>query len=292
MTPLLRAFREACAESGAAEAPLDDAGLDLRLEALFARGRAAHPRLQVPASAFGRCLAVTVDKITTIRLEALAIEDLYLACACSHGVPGAAAAFENRCVKIIRRAVSRVLPGSADREDAEQRTRRALLVGDDGSPKIATYLGHGPLENWVAVTAIRVAVSFGRSESAERRLREKATAEAARGFDPEAIVIKGELRRELEAAIEAALQRLEDRERLVLRLYLVSGMTLAAIGKTFDVTQPTVSRWLVRARQSVLDDVRRELGGRLRVANDDLASIANLVASQLDISISRVLGTV
>ena len=187
--------------------------------------------------------------------------------------------------------MSRVLLGSADREDAEQRTRRVLLVGDDGSPKIAKYLGHGPLESWVAVTAIRVAVSFGRSESAERRLREKAIAEAAGGVDPEALVIKGELRRELEAAIEAALRRLEDRERLVLRLYLVSGMTLAAIGKTFDVTQPTVSRWLVRARESVLDDVRRELGERLQVAKDELASIANLVASQLDISISRVLGT-
>jgi RNA polymerase sigma-70 factor (ECF subfamily) len=166
-----------------------------------------------------------------------------------------------------------------------------LLVCDAvGAPKISKYLGHGPLESWVAVTAIRVAVSFGRSESAERRLRDKAVADAAGGVDPEALAIKGELRRELEVAIEGALRRIEDRERLILRLYLVSGMTLAAIGKSFGVSQATVSRWLVKARESVLADVRRQLGERLQVPRGELASIARLVASQIDISISRLLG--
>ena len=34
--------------------------------------------------------------------------------------------------------------------------------------------------------------------------------------------------------------------------YLVSGMTLTSIGKTFDVTQQTISRWLAAARADVL----------------------------------------
>ena len=289
MNPLVQAFREVAASSREQRANEGAAELACRLEALLARGRAAHPGLQVPEAAFGRWLARAAGGAHP--LEQLAIEDLYLACACAHGVPGAAAAFEGRCAKVIRRAVARVLAVSADRDEAEQQTRRALLVGGgDGEPKISKYAGRGALESWVAVTAIRVAVSFGRSESAARRLRDKATAEAVGGVDPEALVIKGELRRELEAAIEEALQRLDDRERLLLRLYLVSGMTLAAIGKSFGVTQPTVSRWLVKARQSVLADVRHQLGERLQVARGELASIARLVASQLDISISRVLG--
>ena len=101
--------------------------------------------------------------------------------------------------------------------------------------------------------------------------------------------MKGEVRRELEMAVQEALQRLEDRERLVLRLYLVSGMTLAAIGKTFGVTQQTVSRWLQKARDSVLADVGRAVVERLKLPSDDVTSMIRFVASQLDISISRLL---
>jgi RNA polymerase sigma-70 factor (ECF subfamily) len=101
--------------------------------------------------------------------------------------------------------------------------------------------------------------------------------------------MKSELRRDLEAAIEQAMGRLEVRARLVLRLYLVTGMTLAAIGKSLGVSQSTVSGLLAKARHSVLVDVRQDLGKRLKASKGDLASIARLVASQLDISISRVL---
>jgi RNA polymerase sigma-70 factor (ECF subfamily) len=224
-------------------------------------------------------------------LDTVAIEDLYLACACARGTPGAAAAFESRFGKTIRRAVSRVLGGAADRDEAVQRARQALLVGTGGAPaKITQYLGHGPLESWVGVAAIRLAVSLGRSEGTERRVRDKAAAALTRTADPEILCMKSELRRELEAAIEEAMARLADRERLVLRLYLVSGMTLSAIGKSLGVSQSTVSGLLVKARHSVLSSVRRSLGKRLNVSRGDVASIARLVASQLDISISRVLG--
>jgi RNA polymerase sigma-70 factor (ECF subfamily) len=256
----------------------------------LARGRAAHPGLGVTEAAFGRCLARATEGRAGASRDQLPVEDLYLACACAEGVRGAAEAFEARFGKIIRRAVARVAATAAEREEAEQRTRDHLLVrGDDGAPKIAKYRGEGPLANWVSVAAIRLAVSLGRSESAERRLREKAAGEAA-GPNPELLVMKGELRREFEVAVESALAQLEERERMVLRLYLVSGMTLTAIGKTFGITQQAVSKTLERARTSVLGDVRRRLGERLKLPKGELASVLRLVGSRLDISISRLLG--
>jgi RNA polymerase sigma-70 factor (ECF subfamily) len=140
------------------------------------------------------------------------------------------------------------------------------------------------------VAAIRTAVSLGRAGGTERQLRDRTVGEAAGGVDPELLYMKGEIRREVEAAFEGALDRLEDRERLLLRLYLVSGMTMEDIGKTFDVAHQTVSRWLVKARKSVLAFARGQLAQRLKISKSEFRSVVRLVASQLDLSISRLLG--
>ena len=257
----------------------------------FARGRAAHPRLALARESFDRHLARSADGHRGRSTKSVPAEDLYLACACADGVKGAAAAFEARYSKVMRRAVARVVANPAEREDVVQRARQLLLVGDEArAPKIATYTGNGPLENWVAVAAIRLAISQGRSESAERRLRVRAGAGAI-GTDPEVLLLKGEIRREFEAAVGGALKGLEKRARLMLKLYLVSGMTLAAIGKALGVTQPTVSRWLAEAREAIFKEVQRRLGERLKIARAEIPSFVRLVASQLDISISRLLGT-
>lgn len=290
MSALVRAFCEAAIGAGADGVTNDDADLPSRLAALYARGQGAHAGLEVSEAAFGRCLArAAAGPGAPLSLDKLAIEDLYLACACAEGATGAASAFEAGFAKVIRRAVSRVLRQTAERDEATQRTRELLLVGDGvAPPKISKYLGHAPLANWVSVAAIRLAVSLGRAESAEMRLREKALAEAS-GPNPEVLLMKGEVRRELEGAVADALRGLEDRARMVLRLYLVSGMTLAAIGRTFGVTQQTVSRWLQAARDDVLADVGRVLKERLNVPPGELTSIVRFVASQLDISISHLL---
>jgi RNA polymerase sigma-70 factor (ECF subfamily) len=256
----------------------------------WARGRAAFPRIRLPQAPFERHFARALAAASKRSPKPLAVEDLYLACACANGVSGSAAAFEARYEKVMRRAVGRVLSNSAERDEVIQDARRVLLVGSaDGAPKIGTYLGQGPLENWVAVAAIRLAISRGRAESAERRLRDRMSDDAL-GSNPELLLLKGEIRRELQAAVKQALGRLEERERLVMRLWLVSGSTLATMGKVFGVTQQSVSRWLADARAKVVKDVQRDLAGRLKIAKDELPDVARLLESQVDISISRLLG--
>lgn len=291
MSALVRAFwDEAAASEAALRVTYDTAEMPAVLAALYARGRGAHPDLAVSEALFGRCLARAIGGEPFQRPAAVAAEDLYLACACAGGVRGGAAAFERRFAKTVRRAVSRVLATADQREEAEQRVRQQLLVaGPDRPPRIAEYRGRGPLEAWISVAAIRVASAFGRSESALRRLEAKALGEAT-GADPERLFIKEEIRREINAAAAEAVRRLSARERLVLRFFLVSGMSVTAIGKALGISQPAVSKLIGRARDSIRANVPEALKQRLRVSDAELASIIGVVMSRLDVSIARALG--
>jgi RNA polymerase sigma-70 factor, ECF subfamily len=296
MSTVVGAFREVqgSVAPSAPEREPDGAALDELLTSLYARGRAANARIVVSEQSFARYLARCAREGNAGNCEGLAklaIEDLYLACACAERARGAAAVFERRFGRVIRRAVSRVLATADERQEAEQRAWQHLLVDfSNGPPRIAQYLGQGPLEKWVSVAAMRIAITFGRAESAERRLRDKTMAEAA-GVDPEALFMKGELREAFEAAVKESLAELSARERLVLKLYLVSGMTLDAIGKSLGVTRQAVAKTLARARENVVTQVEVAVQKKLSVSKEDLASILRFVASQLDVSISRVLGS-
>ena len=289
MSALLRAFQQAALSGATARTTYDTADLAGFLGALYARGRDAHPKLRVSEDAFGRCLARCCVQTPVRALDSLAIEDLYLACACIEGVRGAARAFEATYAKPIYRAVARVVAAGGDREDAAQRVRQHLLVGGpESEPAIAKYPGRVPLAKWISVVAIRIAISLNRSDSAERKLRAKAAAEAV-GVSPEDLVMRAELRRAIEPAVGEALDRLEGRDRLILRLYLVGGMSTHAIGASLGLSQQAVSKRIANVRDALLEDIRRTVSGQLKISEDEFSSLMRVVASQLDVNISRVL---
>src|SRR5262245_20089244 len=290
MHALLRAFWEvAAAEDAAGRITFDDADLGATPPALYSRGRDAHPALVVSEEAFGRSLARAVGQAGARQLDSLAIEDLYLACACVERASGAAAAFESQFASVIRRAVRRVRRAHDDQEDVEQRVRARLLAPSaEGPARIADYVGRGRLEGWVAVAAIRIAISAGRSESAERRLHGKALAEAA-GVDPERMLMKAEIRDQMKAVAAEAVRGLAERDRLALRLYLVSGLTVEAIGKSLGVTHQAVSKMLARARDGIRTHIQSGLKERLRLSDDELSSMLRFASSQVDLSISSAL---
>lgn len=289
MSALLRAFHRAAMSGEASRTTYDTADLAGFLGALYARGRDAHPKLRVTEDAFGRCLARCCGDTAVRSLDSLAIDDLYLACACLEGVRGAARAFETAYAKVIHRAVSRIVAAGGDREDAAQRVRQHLLVGGPGGePALAKYFGRVPLAKWIPVVAIRIAISLYRSESAERKLRDKAAAEAI-GASPEDLLMRAELRRAVEPAVADALDQLEQRDRLILRLYLVGGMSTHQIGTSLGLSHQAISKRIAKAREDLLDKIRGTVAGQLNIAEDEFSSLMRVVASQLDVNISRLL---
>lgn len=80
------------------------------------------------------------------------------------------------------------------------------------------------------------------------------------------------------------------RDRLILHLHLCGRVTVESIGKMYGVSQSTASRWLADARGAVSEEVTRRLRERLGLGPSELRSLAGLVASQLELSMSRLLG--
>lgn len=104
------------------------------LAAACARGRAAFAEVPLDDEIFVRHLARAAMRMSDgAALSALAAEDLYLACACLVGAPGAADALMAQQRSVIRRAIALTAP-RANADEIEQGLLTDLLVGSPGRP--------------------------------------------------------------------------------------------------------------------------------------------------------------
>jgi RNA polymerase sigma-70 factor (ECF subfamily) len=178
----------------------------------------------------------------------------------------------------------------ADLDDIAQELWKTLLLGHDSSPaKLWSYSGRGSLAGFVGISAQRIALMRFRREQAAVRRADRAAAEVhAFSDDGELAFLKTRYRECFRAALQEALSGLDDRSRIVLRMNLVDGVTAERIGKAYGVAQSTVSRWMAKARETVVQETRRRLAERLRLSESEFDSIWNVLLSQMDISISQI----
>lgn len=217
-------------------------------------------------------------------------DDLLLACGCARGLPEAVRAFEQRYADALHAAARRVQSDREFIDEVVQRVRVKLLVGDNGPPAIASYLGRGPLRAWVQVTTTRLALTLRRSEGRRREDRDDGLTDALPDvIQPELAHIRDAYRAQFEEAFRDSLASLTARERNVLRHYLLEGLNIDRIGKMYGAHRATVARWIAAARDKLLDETRRTLVARLRIGPSELDSLMGLVQSQLDLSIASFL---
>jgi RNA polymerase sigma-70 factor (ECF subfamily) len=225
--------------------------------------------------------------------------DLYLACACANGAPAAVALFEEAHLARLEVALSGVVVITPEEiDEVRQQLRVKLLVGDPAAarpPLIATYSARGSLASWVRVAAVRQALTLVRDARigarAGRRAADEGALGAALGADPELDFIQGRYRRDFEIAFAAALLEIADRDRALLRMHVVAGLTLEKIGAIYRVDRSTVSRWLSDARRDLLDRTELQVRDRLGVAPAEFESMARLLTSQLEIDLPELLRT-
>jgi RNA polymerase sigma-70 factor (ECF subfamily) len=254
-----------------------------------ARCRAAWPQFDLAFDDFDRYFAEHAGSAGPPS-EAHAA-DLYLACACASGSNEALAAFERTFSADMERAVASIDSSRTFVDETLQVLRERLFVPKDGRPgKIAEYAGRASLKTWLTAVAVRSAISV-------RRLKGEQPHEAFAHEDDRRLIERGPeheylLRRYKDAfqdAVRIALARLPAKQRMLLRLNLVDGMSIDKLGVAYRVGRATAARWLVSARRALLEQARAELRARLGITSAELDSVAADIRSRIDVSVLRLL---
>jgi RNA polymerase sigma-70 factor, ECF subfamily len=267
---------------------------EVALRRLFEEGARAWPGLGLSPEAFvhhlaSRRAAPTSASPPTAHLAGVHAADLYLACACAARLRGAVEAFDRAYLRRLDVYLARLRPSPAFVDEVRQALGEKLFVGKDGAPpKIGEYDGHGALESWVRVIALRAAIDLRRQGGAvvvqEARERdEPATA------DPEIGYLKRRYRHAFSAAFRGAVEALDAEDRELLRLRFVDGLTQVEVAARLGVHRATVVRRLEAAQQAVTDGARRLLQAQLGASEAELASLAGLMRSQIELSLPGLL---
>jgi RNA polymerase sigma-70 factor (ECF subfamily) len=249
---------------------------------LFIAGQQRWPGLAVPFEAFaGHCQRVLRSQDE----QPLESADLFLCCACALGQPGAIRHFEGQTLGVAKSAIQRIEGNDDFVRDTLQELWQKLLVGADA--RVNAYSGRGPLQAWVRVAATRVALDRKRAlRRGGRQQVELSERLAAPDVDLEASLLKARFGDAFQDALRAALAALSSQERNVLRMHVVGQCSIDEIGRAYDVHRATAARWIERSRTKVYDLVRDALCVRHKLTASEFHSLATLLGTHLQLSLS------
>ncbi|WP_224372373.1 sigma-70 family RNA polymerase sigma factor [Hyalangium versicolor] len=264
------------------------------LEALLrehcAAARAQWPSLLLGTERFMRHLARHLPEGSGEALRQLHVADLYLACACAEGERLALHAFEQH---ILQRVPSRLgaLPEATVDEVLQVLRERLLLGRGEAPPRIADYSGRGSLLAWVRIIAARIVGELA-SQQGRRELFIEPPEVLARMLsegDPERELLREDSRQVLAEALRKALAALPERERALLRLHHLHGLTMDRLAAMYRESRSGVARRVAQARERLMELTREELAVRLKLGGAEVESLLGLVQSRLDLSLHRLM---
>jgi RNA polymerase sigma-70 factor (ECF subfamily) len=221
--------------------------------------------------------------------------DLYLVAACLSGDAVAIERFDRELLANARVAIQAIDGNVAFVDEAMQRLRTGLFVGDQSPPRLALYAGRGPLRSWLGVAAARTALMLRRSQQRQREVSaddDEAWSDALVTIstnNPELELLKRQYAEAFATAFRESVSSLETRLRRVVRMSFVDGLSIDEIGAVYAVHRATAARWIQRACDQLFEKTRALLGERLSLTPTELDRMTALVRSQIDVSVSQLL---
>jgi RNA polymerase sigma-70 factor (ECF subfamily) len=256
-----------------------------------ARGREIWPTLAVSAAELVDLVELrrTLSGVRRAELDELDPAELYLATACARGDRAAVVELRRRYFDGVVPQLRRMGLGSAQCDDVWQTVCERLLVATDGPPAIVRYVGTGELAGLMRIAATRLALNWLKQD--QRRVTQDDWLDdvPAAHADPELELSKQQHRAEIKQALEAALETLVARDRMILRLHLVERLGIDAIARISSVHRTTAARWIARAKETLALRVRDRLLARWRVSEASFPALRTLIDSQIDLSLERLL---
>lgn len=274
-------------------APVTDrAALGRALVAAHAGGRAAWPGITVEPGPFGAYLgeraAGRSEADVLAALATLPAADLYLAHAVLARRPGAVERFVADVLPTIDAPLAHLGADAARRDELRQLVLEAVVVGGERGPALARYAGRSDLRGWLRSVAVRIALkAWARERPAESIDDWEELAEQL--VDPGLAVLRDRYQDEVAAAFREAVATLSPRQRTLLRLHHLDGLTVDELARIYAVHRATAARWVAAARDALFEETRVRLHGRLGLDESTFVSVVRLVQSQLVASLRRLL---
>jgi RNA polymerase sigma-70 factor, ECF subfamily len=216
--------------------------------------------------------------------------DLFLAFACFSKAPGAVEVFQSLYDPIIVATGRRFDKSGGLADDLRQRLAESLFVGSGlVGGRIAEYRGRGPLSAWFRTCAKRAALRLAKIDRPEALITRDALAEEISDVcDQELTLLKdhyGELFRQ---ELVFALNELPARDRMLLQLHLVAGLSTTRIGQMYHLSQSSISRQLQRAANTTFSLIKQRIHLRLGVGTAELESLLDLARSHIELTLSSM----
>ena len=253
------------------------------------RAAAVWPQISRDAPACAAELKARLDaaEVSAI-VEGEHAADLFLAWAAARGDGAAVAAIDRILASELAGWLRRLQPSEAELAEVGQTLRCRLLVATAvAPPRIAEYRGRGPLAAWLRVTALHAALDLRRR--AARTPPAAGDPALAVAVSPELAYVKERCGRDLGEALAAALATLSARERNLLRLHYLDGLSTSEIGVVLRLHRTTVRRQLDDAHARLRAGVRAVLAEQLGVDATEIESLIRVADSQLVISLAGCL---
>jgi RNA polymerase sigma-70 factor len=228
------------------------------------------------------------------RFSRLHHEDLFLAYACARSDRIAWEYFVDDYLPILRHLAVQACRNLSESEDLAQEIVARLM---EEREKLAGFNGRASLAGW-----LRVAVAHAAIDRFRRDRRLVALGEPADSLDrtlPGSEVRAGTATAEdqldarwgpvLSQVLSNEIRRLPPRERLLLSLYYLQGVSLKLIGRQFHVHEATASRWLDGLRKGIRKRIDRELRTRHGLRPGEIQAIWHWVSENESFSIQEAL---
>lgn len=266
------------------------ASAERALAGLHAEAAAAWPGVVVEPAVLIAALAGKLAGDDPPPLTSAAATELYLALACARGDEAAIAAFDRGYLAVVPQALASMKLAAATVEDVRSAVRDKLLLAEgDRPPRVVEYAGRGRLRGLVQVTATRTAIDRLRLEEREAELPAR---ELAAPTDVAMSLIKAQYRAAFSDGFAHAVAAASRRDRNLLRLHFLGGVTLEQLAQMYGVHRATIVRWLAAAREGVFGATRAYVAGKLAAPEDELDEMFDLVNSRIELSVERLLASV
>jgi RNA polymerase sigma-70 factor (ECF subfamily) len=269
---------------------LDNAEVDTLIAAAIAEGPKRYPGVSLKEAALREHL---------VRLDGRAMPayatELYLAAACAEGDREAIRWLTQWVSDLAPAALKRFNWDAARREDLLQSVAEKLLVDHPDRPaRIRSYTGSGSFEGWLRVVLTSAARDLHAKEQhiPGSRPSDDAVIDAlANRLDPQMQAIRDQFRSNFREAFRAAFSRLPPRDRTVLRLHAIDGLSIDKIAAMYQTHRATAARWVARARDVIGHETRAELARKLRLqlGGPELESLMREVNASLDVTLTSLL---